>query len=592
MKKKKAVLDIFFIPYRACKILCIVFLALNIVKWIIPILNVYVFADFINNAVSYVGGESNNVQKVITSFGYIIMILCADRFIDAISKAIEIKMQGQIDLVTKSAMLKKYAGLEYKYIEDKETYELFNGIYCNCEKRIIGFFKSFVKLLGILIDVILTFVIIGNCMPKFLGVFALFLILVTFLGYKWGQKQYIAEEKSRAYHQKYDYYDELLIGKSANKERKLFDYRIFIEGKYRENLTKSKKIEQNIRIRWIVVAKSISIMMSIIVCIMIYMLFESLRIGIITVGLFVSLVQAIINIVGLLSWDFSDELNALTIAQKYFEDFEKFIVLSDNDGARDIPVQFDDFNSLEFINVSFKYPGTERYVLKNISFKIEKNKKYSLIGINGAGKSTIIKLISGMYSEYEGNILLNGMEITSYSNSELKGLASILYQNFAKYSISINDNISIGDINRQISEDEKNSVLELFDLKDKFKSLSNGLDTVVGELGDKENGLSIGQWQKLAFIRASISDSPLVILDEPTASLDPKAESRLYEEFDKICKDKTTIFISHRLALCKITDEILLLDGGNIKEKGNHNSLIEKGGLYMEMYESQKEWYI
>jgi ATP-binding cassette subfamily B protein len=272
-----------------------------------------------------------------------------------------------------------------------------------------------------------------------------------------------------------------------------------------------------------------------------------------------------------------------------------FAALEDDDEAIEIPVFPPPvFESLEFRNVRFKYPGTDNYILDGVSFRIDAGKHYAFVGINGSGKTTITKLMTGLYNDFEGEILVNGRNISEYTQSELKAFFSVVYQDFARYYISIKDNIALGDVNR--IRDEKNSVriwdtIMKTNLEETAAKLPKGLDTPLGKI--KEGGLDVsgGEWQKIAMARAVMNQAPVRILDEPTASLDPVSESRTYEEFEKISRDKTTIFISHRLGSTKLAHEIFVLNDGRIIEKGDHRQLMELGGFYAQMYESQRSWY-
>ncbi|MBW9158790.1 ATP-binding cassette domain-containing protein [Clostridium tagluense] len=230
-----------------------------------------------------------------------------------------------------------------------------------------------------------------------------------------------------------------------------------------------------------------------------------------------------------------------------------------------------------------------------MSFVIEHGKHYAFVGSNGAGKTTITKLITGLYDEYEGDILIDGNNIREYSQSYLKALCSVVYQDFAKYYISFKDNLSIGRING--IKNKGNDILiqdavSTMSLNDVIESLPHGMDTPLGKIKSKGVDVSGGQWQRIAMARAIISPSPLRILDEPTAALDPISESNIYEKFEEISRGGTTIFISHRLGSTKLSDEIFVLGNGQVVESGNHNELISKNGVYTEMYESQKGWYL
>lgn len=245
--------------------------------------------------------------------------------------------------------------------------------------------------------------------------------------------------------------------------------------------------------------------------------------------------------------------------------------------------------TIEFKNVSFKYPRTENYILNNVSFKIDSKEKVSLVGLNGAGKTTIIKLLCRFYKVEEGEILVNGRNINEYEyEGYMKNLA-IVFQDFKIISFNIKSNIAILDEDKEKFDD----VLKRAQVYDKVQSLPNKEYTYINKWFDK-NGVEFsgGEMQKFAIARALYKESDLVILDEPTSALDPIAEAEIYYHFNEIVGRKLTIFISHRLSSCIFSDRIMVLDGSKIAEVGKHSELMKKeNGLYRKMFEAQATYY-
>ena len=267
------------------------------------------------------------------------------------------------------------------------------------------------------------------------------------------------------------------------------------------------------------------------------------------------------------------------------------------------------FRTLEFQNVSFRYPGTERYILKNLSFQLQAGKKYALVGANGAGKTTIVKLINGLYRDYEGKILVNGEDIRNFGRDFL----SNVFQDFARYPVSIRENITIGRKDA-VSDEELWAAVEEVGLTRTIEKLKDGLDTVLGKAKEESLDLSGGQWQKLALARCALSRGELRILDEPTSAMDPVYESEIYQSFRRMSEGKTVLLITHRLASVKMSDHIFVISDGTVAEEGSHAQLMEAerampeggamseeqamqeeavpgSGLYRRMYEEQAKWY-
>jgi len=248
---------------------------------------------------------------------------------------------------------------------------------------------------------------------------------------------------------------------------------------------------------------------------------------------------------------------------------------------------------IEFRHVSFAYPGTERRVINDVNIIIEPGDTVVLVGLNGAGKTTLIKLLTRLYDPTEGEIFLDGHNIKEYAVEELYSLFGIIFQDFGKYAVNVRENIVFGELDRDAGEDEVHLAAEQSSAAQFIDALPDGYDTPLMRYFE-ENGieLSIGQWQKLSIARAFYSDSDIIILDEPTASLDAIAEQEIYNQFDRLRKDKTTIFVSHRLSSATVANKIIVLESGAVIETGDHEELMKKHGVYYELFSTQAKRYI
>lgn len=250
-------------------------------------------------------------------------------------------------------------------------------------------------------------------------------------------------------------------------------------------------------------------------------------------------------------------------------------------------------NSIRFENISFKYPNSDSFALSDISFEINKTDKVAIVGKNGAGKTTIIKLLLRLYNPQKGNIFINNIDIKEYNTYSLRSSITTLFQDYAIYAFSILDNISLG---KNVEIEKIENALKNLDLYDKINSLPKKLSTpITSQLYDDGVELSGGETQKIAISRifASQKDNGFFILDEPTSSLDPYAEYKLYNSLlEKSNKDNTFIVISHRLTLTHKMSKIIVLDHGKISEIGTHDNLIKSNKIYSEMYNLQVEKYV
>lgn len=272
---------------------------------------------------------------------------------------------------------------------------------------------------------------------------------------------------------------------------------------------------------------------------------------------------------------------------EYYVNVDEYLNLKSN--LRTVKKRSIDINKnfvFEFENVYFKYPKSDDYVIKNLSLRIYPHTKIAIIGENGAGKSTFIKLLSRMYKPTKGTIKLNGYDIYDYDYDEYMKLFAIVFQDYNLFAFSVEENISISEKNEQKVKDSL--IKSGFDIKLLPKGLKNQISREFDEKGFIPSG---GEGQKIAIARAIYKDAPIVIMDEPTAALDPRSEYKIFKDFKALSEDKISIFISHRLSISKFCDTILVFKAGQIVEMGNHDELIALKGLYYELFNIQSKFY-
>lgn len=307
--------------------------------------------------------------------------------------------------------------------------------------------------------------------------------------------------------------------------------------------------------------------------------------GNISLGTIVSVIGALGTLFGIISGisnSFTDMTkNAVNV--QYYKEFMSYPERKRNESSG-IPSNAD----IVFDNVSFTYPNTEREILHNVSFMVQSGEKAALVGVNGAGKSTIIKLLCGLYKPDSGSILIGGKDITTLSQDDIRQAVSVVFQDYACYQMTLRENIALGDLSA-LHDDGKLS--EALKRAGSDEVLSKGLDAHLGRLYEDGIDISRGQWQRIAVARAFLSRASFVILDEPTASLDPIAESRMYGAFSELLSERGTIIISHRLASAKMADKIIVIEGGEVVSAGSHNELMAEGGIYAVMFDEQSSWY-
>ncbi len=396
-------------------------------------------------------------------------------------------------------------------------------------------------------------------------------------------------DSSAAYNKKL-YYLDLLAGIEPQKDIRVMGFENVVQrdveslfGRIRE----SEKQQNRIYVRRGVLQKLFFGLSSLIIY-----LFVGLRayVGAITIGNVVTyaagMERFLISVINVSVW-----AGHLKSAAMYAEDYREFMELEKRKQEGTIPVEKrrDHKFSVEFVNVSFRYPGSDAYVLKDVNLKFVIGERMAIVGKNGSGKTTFIKLLCRLYDVTEGCIKVNGIDVRKYDYREYCSLFSVVFQDFQIFAFPVGENVAAGSkVDAALAVD----ALRRAGLGERLEELPKGLGTCVGKDYD-EGGVSFsgGEKQKLAIARAVYKDAPFVIMDEPTAALDPEAETEVFEGFDRLVGKKTAIYVSHRLASCRFCEDILVFDGGRVVQHGSHEELVEQDGLYGQLWNAQAQYY-
>ena len=287
----------------------------------------------------------------------------------------------------------------------------------------------------------------------------------------------------------------------------------------------------------------------------------------------------------------SDNFVSLKMESRYLSFFYDYMEIKNKRYDGTIPTEKRDDNvfEIEFRDVSFKYANAETWALRHVNQKITLGTKNAVVGKNGAGKTTFIKLLCRLYEPTEGQILLNGVDIRYYDNEEYAKLFAIVFQDFNLFSFPLGENVA-GNVD--YDRDRAIKCLESAGFAERLAKMEKGLDTPLYQYDD-ENGVEIsgGEAQKIAIARSLYKDAPVVIMDEPTSALDPVAEYEIYQRFDQMVEGKTSLYISHRMSSCRFCDNIIVFDEGKIIEQGSHDKLMSNKGLYSELWNAQAQYY-
>ena len=464
--------------------------------------------------------------------------------------------------------------------------DLISRIFNNIDNNILGVVMGSADFCSVFFQVMgIVSILIGHIW--WLGVLMIICIIpFIYISCKGGVAIYQSDQEVTFLTRRMYYLSDILSNRDSAAERILFGYTKYINRLFEK--IHIERTNKNLKVitQWSIQEKMGSILIYVYTIILIFVLVSPVKNGNMSIGLYISIIGGMLSLVGIFTNVIKMLLNNFAGYQEFAKDYHKFTELPENEyNFVDDNVKEFEFKSLELRDVSFVYPGTEKYILKNVSFVFERGKRYSLVGKNGCGKTTMVKLLTGLYDVTDGKILLNGQDIKDLKKEEISNVFSIIYQDAARYPLSLRENITLG------KTGEIESVLRRTHLEQDVQRLPEGMDSVLGKLYDNGVDLSGGQWQKIAIARALYLDKQFFVLDEPNASLSPKAESELYNEFGSIIKEKTSIMISHRLGSTKYADQIILMEDGEIKEVGTHEALMEINGMYAEMFAKQRKWY-
>ena len=589
-KKKYNIFDLISISFKCSPISSLLIGVLFVLEAVTPTLQILATANFIDKAIEVVNG-SGSIRVIYVPIAYVVGLLAFSWLFRQFNTFAKSKLTLNIKEKFRYEITKKRASLKYRHIEDPETWDVILRVSKDPENIIAGGYETILTFFGIILKVS-GIVLVISVYVWWIGLFIIiFSVPIILTSIKSGKRIYSVDKENSKYVRKYNYLVDLLNSRDSIEERSLFRYTDKLNKMYEENYDIALKKRVKVARTQMAKRKGSSLMLHVVAFFISLSLIPATVDGVITIGLFISIFKSISELGNVFGWPLSFSSYDLAMKMEYFLDLNKFVSLEEVEGvlhspSEQIPSKVD----LEFKNVSFKYPKTDKIILDNLSFKIENGKHYAFVGANGAGKTTITKLITGLYDNYEGSIFLNGKELKEYDQDELNACFSVLFQDFVKYEMSFEDNVYIGNVNER-NKEKFEEVTKLMSLDKVIDKLPNKEKTTLGKIKEDGQDLSGGQWQRVAMARALYDDSSLRILDEPTASLDPISESLLYEDFEKMSGGKTTIFISHRLGSTKLADTIFVIDNGTVVEAGSHKDLIKKESLYKKMYESQKEWY-
>lgn len=565
----KAIFNTYRLVRKHAGTIYVLILLESIISALTDPLIIYATKLSVDSIVGFVSGGAD-VKPVI----FLVLLFAWKELSKFFRNILDIKLEQRLELNLNKSLMNKLSLIAVDEIEKPEFQDKLNQIKDRPHLALIELFNSSILILSTVIKVVgiaFVFFKISSILGISYLVAAIFDILFTFMAVNKMNKMF--ENTSRNEREMENVID-ILKNKDALYEIKVFKmknlflnrFEKYSSAVFKERLDTTLKSQNYLLLSSVV---NIVWMGLVILFIVSKLLAKAIGAGDLT-----AIVTSASNTLDMAE-DFVYE--ASTVSNNGYIANTLFYILSYDERKVEKSSKYGD--DIEFSHVSFKYPGTEKMVLNDLSFRINKDKVTAIVGENGAGKSTIIKLVAGLYEPTEGSVRISNMNPYSMSNEDISNELSIVFQDFKNYEISLRDNILFGKAG-DISED-----LRLLEL-DKYSE-----DTNIGKLEEDGVYLSGGENQKLALARAIQKKSDFLIFDEPTASMDPMVEAKMYDNILKVLKNRGAIIITHRLVLSKLADDIIVLNEGRIIERGTHDELMKKGGIYKQMYEEQSGWY-
>ena len=566
--------------YFSMKLIILMFTTL------IPLVNLWLWKEVLNGIVDF----EKSKQTVIVCLVIYLALQLATYLIEQFDNYVQDRYSDELKFYIEEQMMDKTSRMDLSFfdsakMDDKVRHARSNFLtMMNMSWLVFDIISAFINVVATLIIV---------CTYKWwLGLVTL-VLLIPFMLYnkKRTERKLQMEKEQLRDNRKKDYYRDVFFNHDIQFEVKLNNIGAYFIGKYKETWRKLYKINKTEDIQHNIINTLIMIVN------------VSSEFLVLTVSVF-DVVNKHIGI-GDLQYNLSMVSRLRSQSQLLMNKVNKFL----GDNARMIELQeFMDIKpeveksgtlkptnnpKIEFCNVSFRYPNAEQYVLKDCSFTIEPHEKIGLIGLNGAGKSTIIKLMFRFYDPEEGCIKLDGVDLKEYDIYAVRKVFGVLFQDYVTYCLPLREIIALSDFDERFNDEKLKKACDISGASEVIKDWEKGFDSVLGRYyADNGKDLSGGQWQLVGLARAYFKDSEYMILDEPSAALDPISEDRIFEQLYHLSEGKSSVTISHRLSNTTLADKILVIGDGHIIEQGSHFDLLKQNGKYAELFNLQASKYI
>lgn len=545
--------------------------------------------NFLNAASGLLSGDGGMLRTALLWLGLWGVLTLSSDLVDAIWDRKYMDMNVKLRAFVQEKILKQVANVRMSYFDDREAQKKIRNVKGEFPNRISSVVYCAIDSSRMIVTGITAIAVLMGENPWITLIVILSVIPVVIISRIYTEERYW-QEQGRSFDSQMQRYVGLLLTKQKYmKEMRFYQLYDYMEAK-NERLKRKKAKEQ--------IALDRKLFFSILfadvftyagMALSLLLISVDIFHGKAGIGSFVLVYQTVLSLQNALRFLFN-QMDFIAEQGHYLADYHEVMGYETEDVQS---VEMDESMPLTIVfdHVSFSYPGSDREVLHDVNVTIQKGEKIAIVGENGSGKTTFVSLLCGLYAPTKGRILINGVEASKCLRF-LRSKISCTTQEFMHLHGSVADNVRIGDYERPHTREELREALRKADVLQVVDELPKKEDTNLGNLLPDSTDLSGGQWQKLAMARNVIKqEADLMILDEPTAALDPLAETRLYEDFSELTKDKGVVLISHRLGATRVSQRVLVFREGQIVEEGSHGALLQAGGYYAQMYQAQAQWY-
>lgn len=564
-----------------------------IVSGLIPIATVWISKELVNSVADLIQHRSSNFRLTFLLLIVQFLIMLTDSSIQGLKRYFDKKMQITLEHDLKRIITEKTSSVPFAYFDIPDFYNHLNRIKESPGSKFLAPIKDFLSICSSIISMVSFLVFLLTIHWSLVVLSVVVGIPIFIIKSIYGNKQFWLKILQSPVSREAQYLEHLLNDRQTAKELRLFNLPSHLLRRWSNRFMKNANQSLALLRKQQVAEISLDGLTALFYVGASSIIIWLIRTTDIRVGDFVAIGQAVSG-----TQEAIDQISTKSAEvyenNLYIKDFYYFLDFNEPDvkkmkGTDPFPHPLQ--KSIEFDDVSFRYIYGTADVLKNVSLTIYPGEKIAIVGDNGSGKTSLVKCLLGLYTPTKGHVLFDGKSTDDIDPKELRNNITVIFQDFMRYSLSVRENIGFGNLSHLNNDSKIRDVAQQSNVHEFVNKFKDKYDTYLGRFLKDGEDLSGGQWQKVALARALIRESEIVVFDEPTASLDPQSELEVFSKFRSLSANKTALFISHRMAAARMSDRIIVMKEGKVKELGTHEELMQLDGEYARMYQIQAQWY-